>query len=64
MSTQAPTVIAAVLGVLGLLLILAGPAFGLLPGSNNVWIFSALACWIVGGAIKGFLKRAKKEEKK
>lgn len=57
-------VIATVLGVLGLLLILAGPAFHLLPGSNNLWIFAALACWIVGGVIRGFVKKAEKKEKK
>ncbi len=57
-------VIAAVLGVVGLLIILAGPAFGLLPGSNNLWIFSALACWIIGGAIRGFARKAEKKEKK
>ncbi len=57
-------VIAAVLGIVGLLLILAGPAFHLLPGSNNLWIFSALACWIVGGVIRGFVRKAEKKEKK
>lgn len=53
-------ILAAVLGVLGLLFILAGPAFNLLPGRNGYWIFTAIACWIVGGAISGFLKKAKK----
>jgi len=57
-------VIAAVLGVVGLLLILAGPAFRLLPGSNNLWIFTALACWIIGGVIRGFVRKAEKKEKK
>ncbi len=57
-------ILAAVLGVLGLLFILAGPAFNLLPGQNGYWIFTAIACWIVGGAISGFLKKAKKQESK
>ena len=57
-------VIAAVLGVVGLLIILAGPAFDLLPGSNNLWIFIALACWIIGGVIRGFARKAEKKEKK
>lgn len=57
-------ILAAVLGVLGLLFILAGPAFHVLPGSNNYWIFTALACWIVGGAIRAFLKKAGKQESK
>lgn len=55
-------ILAAVLGVLGLLFILAGPAFHILPGSNNYWIFTALACWIVGGAISGYLKKAQKQK--
>ncbi|NQS88639.1 hypothetical protein HQ584_02460 [Patescibacteria group bacterium] len=55
-------VIAAVLGVVGLILILAGPAFHLLP--SNLSIFAALVCWIVAGAIKSFVKKKKKEEKK
>ena len=54
-------VIASILGVLGLLFILAGPAFHLLPGPNNLWIFIALACWIIGGTIGGFAKRAQKK---
>ena len=57
-------ILAAVLGVLGLLFILAGPAFNLLPGSNNYWIFTAIACWIVGGAISAFLKKGQKQESK
>jgi len=58
------SILAAVLGVLGLLFILAGPAFGILPGSNNYWIFTALACWIVGGAISAFLKKTQKQDSK
>jgi len=55
-------ILAAVLGVLGVLFILAGPAFHILPGSNNYWIFTALACWIVGGAISAFLKKGQKQK--
>ncbi len=57
-------ILAAVLGVLGLLFILAGPAFNLLPGRNGYWIFTAIACWVVGGAISAFLKKAPKQESK
>jgi len=64
MNTKTASIIAAVLGVLGLLIILAGPAFHLLPGSNNLWIFTALACWIVGGVIKGFVRKIDREGKK
>ncbi len=57
-------ILASVLGVLGLLFILAGPAFHLLPGRNGYWIFAALACWIVGGAISAYLKKGQKKEGK
>jgi len=64
MNTKTASIIAAVLGVLGLLIILAGPAFDLLPISTNASIFAALACWIVGGLIRGLVKKAEKKEKK
>jgi len=57
-------ILTTVLGVLGILFILAGPAFHVLPGSNNYWIFTAIACWIVGGAISAFLKKGQKQESK
>jgi len=41
-----------------------GPAFHLLPGSNNIWIFTALACWIVGGVVGRIAKKAAKKEEK
>ena len=50
---------ATILGVSGLLLILAGPAFHFIP--TNVGIFLALACWIIGGTLG---KMAKEEKKK
>lgn len=51
--------LAVVLGVSGLLLILAGPAFHFIP--TNTGIFLGLACWIIGGALGGYAKREKKE---
>lgn len=62
MNKKIAGIIAAVLGVIGLIVILAGPAFNLLP--TNPSIFAALVCWIVGGAIRGFVRKAEKEEKK
>ena len=62
MNKRIGATIAAVLGVLGLILILAGPAFHLLP--TNLSIFAALVCWIVAGAIRAFVRKAEKEEKK
>jgi len=55
-------IIAAILGVLGIILILAGPAFHLLPG--NPTLFAGIVCFIIAGAIKSFVKKKKKEEKK
>lgn len=57
-------ILTTVLGVLGVLFILAGPAFDLLPGRNGYWIFTALACFIVSGAISAFLKKGQKQESK
>jgi hypothetical protein len=53
--------VAVVLGALGLLLILAGPAFHLIP--SDIGIYAALASWVIGGLIKAFGERGKKEEK-
>ena len=57
-------IITSILGVLALLFILGGPAFHVLPGSNNLWIFAALACLIVGGVVGGFAKKVGKKEGK
>lgn len=62
MNTNVAAIIAAVLGVLGLILILAGPAFHLLP--SNPSIFAALVCWIVGGVVRAFVRKARKEGKR
>ena len=50
-------IVAAALGALGLILILAGPAFHFIP--TNVGIFAALACWIIAGLISGLSKKKK-----
>ncbi len=56
------TIIAVILGALGLILILAGPAFNLLP--TNLSIFAALVCWIVAGVVRAIVKKTEKKEKK
>jgi len=61
MSKNIVTSIAVVLGALGLILILAGAAFGLLP--TNLSIFAALVCWIVAGVIRTIVKKTEKKEK-
>ena len=61
MNTRIATIIVAVLGALGLILILAGPAFDFLPSTPS--IFAALVCWIVGGVIRGLAKKTEKKEK-
>ena len=55
MSKEMATTIAAVLGVVGLLLMLAGPAFHFIP--TDVGIFAGLACWIIGGLIRGLARK-------
>ncbi|GAH44603.1 unnamed protein product [marine sediment metagenome] len=59
MDPKQATNIAAVLGVIGFLFILAGPAFHFV--TSEVGIFLALACWVSGGALKAYSKREKKE---
>ena len=53
--------IAAVLGAVGLLLMLAGPAFHFID--TQLGIFLALASWIIGGLIRGLSKEEKPKEK-
>lgn len=55
MDEKTTGIIAAVLGALGLVLILAGPAFHFIPTQTG--IFAALVCWIIAGVIKGIVKK-------
>ena len=63
MDKKTTGIIAAVLGALGLILILAGPAFHFIP--TTAGIFAALVCWIVAGVMRGIVGKEKevKEEK-
>jgi len=55
MESKAICVITTILWVAGLLLLLAG-AFDVLQVSDNKLIFAALACFILGGAVKRIAK--------
>lgn len=51
--------VACLLGALGLILMLAGPAFHFIP--TNSGIFFALLCWIGAGWLSGLFKMEKKK---
>lgn len=51
----------AVLGIAGILLILAGPAFHLLASTPA--LFFGLACFVVAGAVKAFVRNEENEER-
>jgi len=55
MSNKGRCVIGTVLVTVGILLLLAA-AFDILPVSDNVMIFAALACFIIAGAVKKIMK--------
>jgi len=58
MENQTAKVVAAILGVVGIALILAGPAFHLTESTPA--LFAGIMCFIVAGAIKGFFRKAGK----
>jgi len=55
MENQTAKIVAAVLGVVGFILILAGPAFHLVESTPA--LFTGIVCWVVAGAIKAFFKK-------
>lgn len=55
MDKKTSGLVAVVLGVLGLVLILAGPVFQLLP--TTIGIFGGLICWVGAVAMKGLGKK-------
>ena len=55
MENQTAKIVAAVLGVLAIALILAGPAFHLVESTPA--LFAGIVCWVVAGAIKAFFKK-------
>ena len=52
MENQTAKVVATILGVLGIILILAGPAFHLVESTPALFV-----CLIIAGAIKAFFKK-------
>jgi hypothetical protein len=47
--------LAGIMGVLGMALILAGPAFHLID--SKAGLYAGLVCWLVGGALGGYARR-------
>jgi hypothetical protein len=58
MENQTAKIVATVLGVLGIILILAGPAFHLVESTPA--LFAGIVCFVIAGAIKEFFKKAGK----
>ena len=55
MENQTAKIIAIILGIVGIALILAGPAFHLVESTPA--LFAGIMCFIVAGAIKAFFKK-------
>ena len=55
MENQTAKIVAAILGVVGIVLILAGPAFHLVESTPA--LFAGIVCFVVAGAIKEFFKK-------
>jgi len=55
MENQTAKIVSTILGVVGLALILAGPAFHLIESTPA--LFAGIMCFIVAGAIKAFFKK-------
>jgi len=56
MENQTVKIVTTVLGVVGIALILAGPAFHLVESTPA--LFAGIVCWVVAGAIKAFFRKA------
>ena len=55
MENQTAKIVTMVLGVLGIALILAGPAFHLVESTPA--LFAGIVCFVIAGAIKAFFKK-------
>ncbi len=55
MENQTAKIIAIILGIVGIALILAGPAFHLIESTPA--LFAGIMCFIIAGAIKAFFKK-------
>jgi len=56
MENQTVKIVVTILGAVGFILILAGPAFHLVESTPA--LFAGIVCWVVAGAIKAFFKKA------
>ncbi len=56
MENQTAKIVATILGVVGIALILAGPAFHLIQSTPA--LYAGIVCLIVAGAIKAFFRKA------
>jgi len=56
MENQTAKVVAIILGIVGIALILAGPAFHLVESTPA--LFAGIVCLIVAGAVKAFFRKA------
>ena len=56
MENQTAKIIAIILGIVGIALILAGPAFHLVESTPA--LYAGIICFIVAGAIKAFFRKA------
>jgi hypothetical protein len=55
MENQTAKIVTTILGVLGIALILAGPAFHLVESTPA--LYAGIVCFIVAGAIKAFFRK-------
>ena len=55
MENQNAKIVATILAVLGIALILAGPAFHLVQSTPA--LYAGIVCFIIAGAIKAFFKK-------
>ena len=60
MENQTAKIVATILGVVGIILILAGPAFHLVESTPA--LFAGIVCFVVAGAIKEFFKKTRNVE--
>ena len=56
MENQTAKIIAMILGIVGIALILAGPAFHLVESTPA--LYAGIICLIVAGAVKAFFRKA------
>jgi len=56
MENQTAKIIAIILGIVGIVLILAGPAFHLVESTPA--LFAGIVCFIIAGTVKAFFKKA------